>query len=234
VTADLGGGADDGSSEDGPTGARDSVGADVERLVGGFGDDVLRGDSKTNMLTGGAGDDLLAGNAGRDVLTGATGDDRLQGGDGDDTLKGVTGDDVLAGGEGDDELDGGPDSDAIGGGPGKDLATYASRATAVVVTVGAGGANDGGVEDGTAAARDSVGASVEDLAGGAGGDSLTGNELDNALTGGAGSDSLFGLAGADSLNAADGLADAVIDCGASADPTAVFDLGLDPAPISCG
>ena len=42
--AEIGGGADDGSTEDGPIGARDAVGADVERLTGGFGDDTLLGE----------------------------------------------------------------------------------------------------------------------------------------------------------------------------------------------
>lgn len=53
------------------------------------------------------------------------------------------------------------------------------------------------------------------------------------LIGGAGADSLFGLAGVDTLNAKDGEADTVINCGADADTAAVHDIGLDPAPVSC-
>ena len=139
VRADLTGGTgDDGSSEDGPAGARDSVGTDVENLVGGHGDDVLVGSSTPNALNGGPGDDLLRGGEGNDALTGGTGDDTVRGGDGNDTLtgssgddvlkgsdgtdtvNGLTGDDTLAGGEGNDTLDGGADGDVVRGGPGAD------------------------------------------------------------------------------------------------------------------
>ena len=53
------------------------------------------------------------------------------------------------------------------------------------------------------------------------------------MIGGLGSDSLFGLSGADLLDAADGVADLVIDCGPGVDQAAILDAGIDPAPVSC-
>jgi Ca2+-binding RTX toxin-like protein len=233
VTADLSGSAgDDGSSEDGPVGARDSIGADVERLTGGHGDDVLVGNNVAHVLVGGAGDDVLKGQEGNDQLTGGTGQDSLSGGDGNDTLSGGSSDDMLAGGEGNDTVDGGADGDTLAGGPGVDTATYASRTAPLVVSIGAGGGDDGEKLDGPVGERDTVRASVENLVGGASSDSLTGNDLDNTLTGGLGKDTLKGLAGVDTLIANDGVADTLIDCGGDTDNPAQVD-GLDPAPVSC-
>ena len=233
VTADLSGSAgDDGSSEDGPAGARDSIGADVESLTGGHGDDVLVGSSVGNVLSGGPGDDVLRGQEGNDQLTGGTGEDALSGGDGSDSLAGSSSDDVLVGGEGNDSLDGGLDGDSLKGGPGVDTVTYAGRSAVVIVTIGAGTGDDGGKLDGPVGQRDTVLASVENLVGGSSADSLTGNDLDNTLTGGLGADTLKGLAGSDTLYANDGVADALIDGGADSD-TCYFDPSLDPAPVSC-
>ena len=233
VTADLSGSAgDDGSGEDGPVGARDSIGADVENLTGGHGDDTLVGSSVANLLTGLAGDDVLKGGEGNDTINAGTGEDTLSGGDGNDTLSGASSDDVLAGGEGSDSLDGGVDGDSLKGGPGVDTVTYADRTAAVFVSIGAGTGDDGGRLDGPVGERDTVRASVENLVGGASSDSLTGNDLDNTLTGGLGKDTLKGLAGVDTLIANDGVADTLIDCGGDTDNPAQVD-GLDPAPVSC-
>ena len=233
VTADLSGSAgDDGSSEDGPVGARDSIGADVESLTGGHGDDTLVGSSVANVLTGGPGDDVLKGQEGNDSIFGGTGEDTLSGGDGNDTLSGLSSDDVLVGGEGNDSLDGGLDGDSLKGGPGVDAVTYAGRSAVVIVSIGAGTGDDGGKLDGPVGQRDTVLASVENLVGGSAGDTLTGNDLDNTLTGGLGKDTLKGLAGVDTLIANDGVADTLIDCGADTDNAAQVD-GLDPAPVSC-
>lgn len=50
--------------------------ADVlEGVLGGAGDDILRGNLRDNVLDGGAGDDLLEGGEGDDDLTGGIGDD---------------------------------------------------------------------------------------------------------------------------------------------------------------
>ena len=62
-----------------------AYGAIIEKVVGGSGNDVLRGNSADNFLTGGAGDDVLYGGAGDDLLFGGSGSDPLNGGDGVDT-----------------------------------------------------------------------------------------------------------------------------------------------------
>ena len=79
-------------------GLTDSVNTDVERIVGGIADDVLRGDDDdlttpedegADILVGGDGIDFLAGNGGADRLEGGAGSDRaLRGGAGNDLLSG--------------------------------------------------------------------------------------------------------------------------------------------------
>ena len=66
VTATIDGTAGSGSALDGPPGARDTIGHDVEHLWGGEGSDHLTGDAASN---------LLYGNRGADVLSGGPGDD---------------------------------------------------------------------------------------------------------------------------------------------------------------
>lgn len=62
----------------------------------------LTGNNLSNEVIGGAGDDTLRGAEGADVLQGAAGDDQLHGDEGNDILAGGTGDDLLYGGAGDD------------------------------------------------------------------------------------------------------------------------------------
>jgi hypothetical protein len=106
-------------------------------VVGGPGNDVLRGDGPTRFnfggrtgndtLIGSAGPDVLGGGPGGDVIDGRAGDDLLFGHDGPDVLKGRLGVDRLFGGDGRDKLDARdqpPASDAVVScGPGVDLAT---------------------------------------------------------------------------------------------------------------
>jgi Ca2+-binding RTX toxin-like protein len=74
VRADLDGATgDDGGSEDGPAGSRDTIGADVENLEGSIRDDVLTGNAGPNTLTAVGGHDLLQGLGGNDQLTGRGG-----------------------------------------------------------------------------------------------------------------------------------------------------------------
>jgi Ca2+-binding RTX toxin-like protein len=69
VTADIDGVADDGNSDDGPAGARDSVASDVERLIGGNGSDTLTGSAANNTLDGRNGADVMSGLGGIDTVT---------------------------------------------------------------------------------------------------------------------------------------------------------------------
>ena len=83
VSVDLGtAGADDGSSEDGAAGARDTI-TEVENAIGGGGADELRGNAEPNLLDGGAGDDTLNALAGQDTLLGGSGIDNVQARDGE-------------------------------------------------------------------------------------------------------------------------------------------------------
>jgi Ca2+-binding RTX toxin-like protein len=69
---------------------------------------------------------------------------------------------------------------------------------------------------------------------GAGNDFLHGERGGDKIIGGSGKDIMWGDWGRDLLLAQDGMADAQIDCGPGLDHPAVFDLGLDPAPVDCG
>ncbi len=62
---------------------RDKI-VDIENLIAGSGDDVLRGNALWNSLSGGAGNDHLIGLAGADTLSGGAGRDILDGGSGRD------------------------------------------------------------------------------------------------------------------------------------------------------
>jgi Ca2+-binding RTX toxin-like protein len=87
-----------GSFATGAPGERDTVRGDIERAVGGAGDDRIEGTNDNNILFGGDGDDTLVGRGGNDVLLGEAGDDvltdysgtnTLEGGEGNDTVNGV-------------------------------------------------------------------------------------------------------------------------------------------------
>lgn len=68
----------------------------VENIIGGSGNDYIRGDWQDNRLEGGAGDDYIEGSAGNDVLIGGAGDDLLSAGWGNNILTGNSGNDVFA------------------------------------------------------------------------------------------------------------------------------------------
>ncbi len=109
VTANL-----DGVADNGTPGEADTIGADVEYLVGSPAGDVLGGDG-ANFIWG---DPCTTGfgcpepaTGGADTIDGGGGVDILRGGPGDDTIAGGTSGDKLLGGAGFDALDGGPQSD---------------------------------------------------------------------------------------------------------------------------
>jgi CSLREA domain-containing protein/uncharacterized repeat protein (TIGR02543 family) len=64
-------------------------------VVGGVGDDVLRGGFSADVLRGGLGDDRLIGSKGKDTLFGNRGNDELNGGAGYDVVHGGPGDDTV-------------------------------------------------------------------------------------------------------------------------------------------
>lgn len=77
VSVSIGGAADDGSTNDGPAGARDNVHTDVENLVGGSSNDTLVGSSAANVLHGLGGIDTINGSGGADSYYGGDGNDSL-------------------------------------------------------------------------------------------------------------------------------------------------------------
>ena len=94
--------------DDGQAGEHDTIGADVESLFGGSGND---------RITGGAGNGSFMGGDGNDVIRGGDDNDLIDGGEGADRIYGDAGDDSLDGGDYDkhvtDLLDGGS-NDASG------------------------------------------------------------------------------------------------------------------------
>jgi Ca2+-binding RTX toxin-like protein len=136
--------ADGNASDDGQRREGDTIFADVERIVGGKGNDHLGGIT-TNFfpfdghfrfvgmeLIGAEGDDHLRGGRAPDGLFGGPGDDVIHGAGQGDGLHGGRGDDRLVGGPGHDGFSGGKGrdrllardglSDRVNGGPGKDAA----------------------------------------------------------------------------------------------------------------
>ncbi|SDA59307.1 Ca2+-binding protein, RTX toxin-related [Pseudomonas sp. NFPP33] len=119
-----------------------TLGANVEMFVQvGSNAVVASGNGLANMMVGGVGNDTLRGLGGNDVLNGMEGDDllyggagadSLSGGSGADTLFGEGGNDILDGGDGDDILDGGAGNDIMIGGVGNDT-LYANQGNDILV-----------------------------------------------------------------------------------------------------
>ena len=177
VTARIGVVGGSGSPSDGAAGARDTILADVENLIGSQQADDLTGSGVPNRIQGLDGNDALSGLGDSDVLEGGAEVDVMDGGTGPDTMDGGT--------------------SAAGSGE-ADTVTYARRRADVVATIG-GGPVSGDAGDGTAGARDTIQSNVERLVGGSGNDVLTGINTENRLTGNAGADTLVGAGQRDTL-----------------------------------
>jgi Ca2+-binding RTX toxin-like protein len=179
---------------DGAPDEGDAVGSDVEKVLGGAGDDTLLGDGRANVLLGGVGNDRLAGAEGDDLLIGDAGDDTIAGDVGNDTLLGSDGNDDLTGGDGNDDLkgeagndkmDGGRDRDRLFGGPHVDTLLYSSRGAAVTVTL------DGKDGNGERNENDFVNHDVENVTTGSGGDTINADDnLKGEVKCGAGTDAV--------------------------------------------
>jgi serralysin len=94
------------SRDDGVAGEHDTVGADVEILNGGSGNDRLVGNATANEING---------FAGNDAILGGGGNDELYGGNGDNELYGEAGEDALYTYYGVSRLDGGANNDVCSG-----------------------------------------------------------------------------------------------------------------------
>jgi len=81
-TANLTVNLDGSPGDDGEAGEGDTVGADVEGIFGGAGNDTLTGNAADGFLSGGPGDDELIDPGGQDIVDGGDGNDDLQTRDG--------------------------------------------------------------------------------------------------------------------------------------------------------
>ncbi|WP_229067557.1 calcium-binding protein [Actinoplanes sp. DH11] len=80
---------DGAKGDDGQSGEKDTVGADVENVSSGSGHDRLTGNAAPNMILGGYGNDTIRGGGGNDDLTGDADRDSVYGEAGDDYLDGT-------------------------------------------------------------------------------------------------------------------------------------------------
>ncbi|HEY7120636.1 MAG TPA: choice-of-anchor D domain-containing protein [Tepidisphaeraceae bacterium] len=122
-TADLTLSIDGVANEQGGNAEGDNIAVDVERIVGGSGNDFITGSDGDDSIDGRKGNDTIFGGLGNDSLDGAQGDDSLAGESGDDVLTGGPGNDTMTGGAGDDSFianDG--EADTLDGGTGNDNA----------------------------------------------------------------------------------------------------------------
>jgi Ca2+-binding RTX toxin-like protein len=177
-----------------PEGERDTL-AEIERVLGSFYGDELRGDDGRNSLLGDEGNDLIVGDDEESVGGDA---DVLDGGRGDDTIRGGEGDDAISGGEGADLVVGAEGDDTLIGGAGRDTADYRSAAAGVTVRLNLY------IDQETGGAGADNLFLIENLLGSAFRDRLTGDAEDNRLDGRGGQDALLGGSGADTLVGAAG------------------------------
>ncbi|SDT75204.1 calcium-binding protein [Actinoplanes derwentensis] len=105
ITVDL----DGAKGDDGMRGEKDTVGADIENIIGTDFADVLTGNGSANQIEGWSGDDAIRGGGGNDVLVGNYGADRIYGEAGDDAL--ASGHPTLSSDASVDLLDGGAGND---------------------------------------------------------------------------------------------------------------------------
>ena len=196
-------------ADDGAPGENDYAQPDIERVLGGAGNDriVAQAGDFENLLDGASGNDTIEGGGGPDDIIGRAGDDDLDGGAGSDAMNG--GDDA-------DLMRSGPGSDFMAGGAGRDTVSYATSGAGVNADLD----NEKG-DDGTTGEQDSILADVEQLIGSPFADTLIGNGSVNEIRGGGGGDlivgraaqdRLFGQGAGDSIRSADGTVDDV-DCG---------------------
>ena len=228
--------ADDGEGCPGGGCEGDDVGADVERVSTGIGDDLLIGSGAPNQFFTDDGDDTINGRGGTDRIFASRGQDLLFGGSGDDSLFGSEDEDVMRAGPGDDVLFSGfldDDSDQAFGGSGLDVADYSEANAPVKVSL------DNAVGDGVAGENDNVHRDVEDVIGSDFGDLLVGSRAANELDGRDGRDRLRGFGGADGLDG--GRAADLLVAGAGADaldggagPDRLLARGGGADDLSCG
>ena len=173
----------------------------IENIIGGFGSDVLTGDSRVNRIEGGAGADTLDGGGGNDVIVGSDGvaDTGLNGGKGSDMIYADHLDGTIDGGEGtadEDDMDT-MDVDESSSGD-TDVLSYA------MVTKSTDANDPPEPDQGVTKSLTGGISNIENLTGSPLNDSLTGDAQANTIMGGAGDDNLGGAGGKDTLNGGPG------------------------------
>ncbi|HYO09177.1 MAG TPA: calcium-binding protein [Tepidisphaeraceae bacterium] len=204
-------------SDDGSPGEKDNVWSDVETILGGQGNDSIKGSGAGNLLAGNGGNDTLIGLGGNDSLDGGPGNDRLDAGEGNDTLNGGTGGDELLGGPGtdaapDDPADTRTSVENITGGGGGGSVFFEDP---YLIVQGTGGNDSISIVASEASNTYAVtingkpvgSASYEDalirriiVRGLGGNDTISGSSFAERIEGGAGNDSILGNGGNDTLD----------------------------------
>jgi Ca2+-binding RTX toxin-like protein len=162
--------------------------ANLERVIGSYGNDALYAALEGSVLEGHDGNDMLEGRDGKDLLMGGAGQDSLFGGAAQDTLVGGHGDDLIDGGEHDYDLvdyslEGGTRAISVNMATGLVEDTYGTVDTLKNV----------GIVRGTAQADWMMGGAENMIFdGGAGNDTLIGGQGLNELYGAAGDDLIIG------------------------------------------
>jgi Ca2+-binding RTX toxin-like protein len=212
-------------------------------LLGGAGNDTIRGGDTRDAIYGESGNDVVSGGGGIDYIAGGTGNDTIDGGAGADEIYGEDGNDsiyggsdfatdILVGGAGNDTLDGGPAWDLMYGNAGDD--TYYASQQADWVFENANEGYDTVIADSPNGYY--LFANVEALTlinttpfgvGNELNNLITGNAIANVLLGGAGNDTLDGGAGQDILWGEAGSDSFLIRKGTGIDIIADFTPGTD-------
>lgn len=187
--------------------------ANNDKLFGGEGKDLVFGNLGNDLILGQGGNDTLSGDMGNDSLFGNTGNDRILGGKGDDFVRGGLGNDTIFGGQGNDELIGQDGNNFIGGGSGNDNVTGGSGADSLFGNVG---------DDYLFGSLD-----TDRLFGNAGNDTLLGGVGADTLVGGAGNDRLDGNADNDVYNGGAGSDTFVFRNTEGIDQVRDFEVGVD-------
>jgi hypothetical protein len=170
-------------------------------LVGGTGDDSMKGADGNDSLYGGSDNDSLVGETGSDLMLGDGGDDTIEGGYGNDFIYSGTGINDMFGGSGDDVFISEGSFDIMFGGA--DHNYYYRTATGSSAIFGSTGIDE--FVGGGAASNDTFrGGGGNDFAfGGNGNDYLRGEAGNDVLIGQNGNDTLEGGAGVNLLWAND-------------------------------
>ncbi|MCI5073591.1 M10 family metallopeptidase [Oricola sp.] len=208
-------------------------GTNIERVIGGSGDDTFDGTGVTTSLviSGLGGNDTLTGGSAVDQISGGDDDDTLDGGDGNDFLFGDGGSDNFIGGKGDDRFFADSGDASFDGGEGYDRIYIQDTGSFVFSLAGTDVERVNGNDGNDVLDATGVTTSVT-LAGGGGSDTLTGGDGNDVIAGQAGADIIEGGAGTDSLF---GGADAdtfVFNAGSGVDYIADWEDGSDKIDFS--